>query len=167
MSPALRYALTFAVMLAATAGIAALSDWPLYRHHPADMAQVKLSFSHGSDRKAGCRPATAEELAKLPPNMRRPVVCPRDRPSVRIEADLDGRPLLRAEIRAGGIAGDGPARLYRKFSVPAGPHVLDLRLSDTGRAEGFDYTGRMEVALAPAQNFVVDFRPAEGGFVAR
>jgi hypothetical protein len=48
--------------------------------------------------------------------------------------------------------------------VPAGRHRLDARLRDTGASEGFGYTGSQTVDLAPGENFVVDFRAAEGGF---
>jgi len=48
--------------------------------------------------------------------------------------------------------------------VPAGRHRLDARLRDDGAKTGFDYTGTRTVVLEPGENFVVDFRAAEGGF---
>ena len=56
--------------------IGVFSHWPPYRHLAADQALVKLSFSHTGKPVSDCRPQTAEELAKLPPNMRAPVRCP-------------------------------------------------------------------------------------------
>jgi hypothetical protein len=41
---------------------------------------------------------------------------------------------------------------------------LALRLRDSGRTSGFDYSGSTDVSLEPGQNFVIDFRGTEGGF---
>ena len=53
---------------------------PVYRHLPADQALIKLSFSHSGKLLAECRQRSPEELAKMPPNMRAPMDCPRERP---------------------------------------------------------------------------------------
>jgi hypothetical protein len=42
-------------------------------------ALIKLSFVHHGQRVAECRPYTADELAKLAPNMRAPLKCGRER----------------------------------------------------------------------------------------
>ena len=80
----------FAVLALVFAGVAALTDWPAHRSLPQHTGVLTLSFSHGADRKAACRKATPEELAALPPNMRRPEICPRERPPIRVEFDIDG-----------------------------------------------------------------------------
>jgi hypothetical protein len=54
---------------------------PKYRQIPDDVALIKLSISHLGDRE--CRKRTPEELAKLPPNMRAPMDCPRERSDIR------------------------------------------------------------------------------------
>jgi hypothetical protein len=54
---------------------------PKYRQIPDDVALIKLSISHLGDRE--CRKRTPEELAKLPPNMRAPMECPRERSDIR------------------------------------------------------------------------------------
>jgi hypothetical protein len=155
------------VMAAIFAVVAAFADWPRYRQIPPQSAIVKLSFTHGSNRAAECRRRTAQELAKLPPNMRKPLECPRRRGSIYVELDLDGRTIYRASLPPGGISGDGPARVYQRFLVPAGAHTLAVRMRDTPRSEGFDYARSDNVVLSPDQNFVVDFRPEALGFVFR
>jgi hypothetical protein len=50
--------------------------------------------------------------------------------------------------------------------VPAGPHVIAVRMRDSGRSQGFDYSESGQIVLASAQNFVVDFR-RDVGFVFR
>ena len=62
-------------------------------------------------------------------------------------------------------AGSGPSRVYERLVLPAGTHDLTVRLRDRPDTEGFDYEAERRVDLAPAQSFVIDFRPAEGGFV--
>jgi hypothetical protein len=154
-----------AVMTLVLAVVAALADWPRYHQIPPDAAILKLSFTHGSDRQAQCRRRTAEELAKLPPNMRKPLECPRTRGPVYVELDVDGRTVYRASLPPSGLSGDGPSRVYRSFGVPAGPHTVAVRMRDTPRTEGFDHVKSGAVVLAAGDNFVIDF--LAGGFVFR
>jgi hypothetical protein len=147
-------------------GIGYFSDRPAHTHFPRDMALIKLSFAHGA-RKEDCRRRTAEELAKLPPNMRRPMVCSRERLPVTVVLLLDGKPLYQAVLPPTGLAGDGPSRVYQRFAVPPGRHELTARLRDTDRGEGFDYERTAKVELAPAQSLAIDFRAEMGGFVLR
>ncbi len=138
---------------------------PAYTHLDPGLALVKLSFSHAARLKGECRRLTPEELAKLPPNMRRPLDCPRERLPVVVELALDGRPLYRAELPPGGLARDGTATVYRRFAVEPGRHVLAARLRDSARAEGFDYERTAEIELRAGQNLAVDFHADRGGFV--
>lgn len=140
---------------------------PDYVYRAADRAEIKLSFSHGGQRKGGCRTLIAEEIAKLPPNMRRTQSCPRERVPVLVEMDVAGRLSYAETLRPTGISGDGPSRAYRRFSVSPGLYRLSFRLRDSERADGFDYERILDVELRPRQNLVVDFRPEAGGFVVR
>ena len=162
-----RLAAQIGVVVALTAGVATLADWPRYHQIGPQSAVVKLSFTHASNRQAECRRRTAEELARLPPNMRKPLDCPRRRGSVYVELDLDGRTVYAASLPPSGIWGDGPSRVYQRFVVPAGPHTLAVRMRDTPRSEGFDYAKSGTIVLAPADNFVVDFGAEASGFVYR
>ena len=72
----LRMAGQFVVIATLFAAVAAFSDWPAYRQIPRGSAIVMLTFVHGADRKAECRRLTPQEIAKLPPNMRRVEDCP-------------------------------------------------------------------------------------------
>ncbi|HNH25335.1 MAG TPA: hypothetical protein PK261_10125, partial [Accumulibacter sp.] len=66
---------------------------PKYRQIGDDVALIKLSISHLGDRE--CRKRSADELAKLPPNMRAPLDCPRERSDIKLEVDLDGQTLFK------------------------------------------------------------------------
>lgn len=141
------------------------SDSPRYTYSPPEQAQIMLSFSHGGARKGECRRLSAEELAELAPNMRRPQICPRERLPLLVELTLDGKPLFRAELPPSGLSGDGPSQVHRRFLVAPGPHRLTARLRDTARAQGFDYERSADIVLRAQQSFVVDFRADTGGFV--
>jgi hypothetical protein len=166
MAKALRYLGQGAVYLLLALGIGYFSDRPAYTHFPPDMALIKLSFAHGA-QKEDCRRRTDEELARLPPNMRRPMVCARERLPVAVELLLDGESLYQAVLPPTGLAGDGPSRTYQRFVVPPGRHEVTARLRDTARTDGFDYERTVEVDLAPAQSLAIDFRGEMGGFIFR
>jgi hypothetical protein len=155
-----------AVYLLLALGIGYFSDRPAHTHFPPNLALIKLSFAHGA-QKEDCRRRTDEELAKLPPNMRRPMVCARERLPITVELLLDGEPLYQAVLPPTGLAGDGPSRAYQRFAVAPGRHELSARLRDTDRAEGFDFERTAVVELAPAQSLAIDFRAEMGGFVFR
>jgi hypothetical protein len=166
MNP-LRVALQFTVIMALFAGVAALSDWPVYRQIPEGKGVITMTFVHGADRKAECRRLTPQEIAKLPPNMRRTEECPRGRRPLYVELDIDDRTVYTATLKPTGIAGDGPSRVYERFVLPAGDHDVAVRLRDTPRKEGFDHAHKARIALAAEQNFVIDFNPAANGFIFR
>lgn len=138
-----------------------------FTHFPPDKALIKLSFTHGAARASACRRLSPEELAKLPPNMRRAVECERGRLPVVVEMMVDGATLLSEVLPPTGLARDGPSRIYRSFAVDPGQHRLVLHLRDTPREKGFDYTREADVQLMPQQNFVIDFRPEGSGFIFR
>ncbi|PIV74029.1 MAG: hypothetical protein COW56_05645 [Rhodocyclales bacterium CG17_big_fil_post_rev_8_21_14_2_50_68_7] len=138
---------------------------PKYRHLAPDRAMVKLSMSHFGARE--CRTRSAAELARLPPNMRAPLECKRERSPLRIEVELDGQTVYRDSIRPTGIARDGVAAVYRRFEVGAGTHRLAVRLNDDARVSGFTHMHEGAVELKPAQILVIDFNPDHGGLFFR
>jgi hypothetical protein len=143
--------------------IGVFSHWPSYRHLGDDEALVKVSFVHHGKRLAECRRLSEAELAKLPPNMRAPLQCGRERAPVRIEVDLDGVPAYAATAQPSGLSKDGASSVYHRFAVPAGTHRVAVRMKDSAGGGVFDYTHEGAVTLRPAQVLVIDFDPAKGG----
>ena len=141
------------------------STAPAYVHFPPDQALIKVSFSHAGQPLEECRVRTAEELEKLPPNMRVPMQCGRERSPVVFELELDGKPVYRAELPPAGLSRDGVSTVYQRFPVPAGRHHLRARLKDSVRVPDFNYVKEADVELAPAQVFVVEFSARTGGFI--
>jgi hypothetical protein len=137
---------------------------PAYRHAEADQAQLTVSLAHSAKRVSECRRRTAAEIAALPPNMRKPLDCPRGRLPVLVEVELDGRIVMRDSAMPSGLFGDGPSQVYRNFVISTGPHDLAVRLRDSDRVEGFDYEREARIEIAPRQRFVIEFRAETGGF---
>ncbi len=167
MKRALRLAGQFAVIVALFAGVAWLSNRPVWRQIPSQSGVMMLTFVHGADRKGECRRLTPAEIAKLPPNMRRVQDCPRVRRSIYVELEVNGHNIYQANLPPSGIAGDGPSRVYQRFVMPAGKYDVAVRMRDTARADGFDHEGRTIVDFAPSQMFVIDYRPESGEFIFR
>ena len=139
---------------------------PPYQHLAPDQAVVKLSFSHAGERRQECRKRSAEELAKLAPNMRAEMDCPRERSDVKIEVEMDGRLLYQITARATGLRNDLPSTVYRRLEIPAGTHAFKVRLAD-GPSGEFRHSGGVTVTLAPGHVLVIDFIASTGGFQFR
>lgn len=158
----LRYAAQAVVVLITLGLIGYFSASPPYGRVPEESAVIKLSFAHAAVKKGGCRELSAEEIARLAPNMRRKTVCSRERLPVDIDVSLNGQPLYADRLPPTGLSGDGPSRAYERFVVAPGSHTLVLRLRDSDRTEGFDYETMHTVTLAAGQSLAIDF--FEGGF---
>jgi hypothetical protein len=149
------------------AAVGWFASHPRYRHLDADETLLKLSFSQPGQLKADCRRRSAEELAKLAPNMRTPLDCPRARSPVTVELALDERVLMRRVVRPSGLSEDGPSSLYQRFVVPSGEHELRVRINDNVRVTGFNYERAQTVRFEPGRVLVVDFEPTMGGITFR
>jgi len=66
-----------------------------------------------------------------------------------------------------GLSGDGVSKAYKKFLVPAGHHVIEAKLRDSKRTDGFDFDQRIEAELKQWQNLAIDFNAEQGGFLFR
>ncbi|MCP4329650.1 MAG: hypothetical protein GY791_14585 [Alphaproteobacteria bacterium] len=165
MPKILRYAGQAAVYLLIAVLFGYFSSAPSYVHFDPEAAMVKISFAHGAKTKGECHRRTADEIAELAPNMRRPFDCPRERLPVVIEIELDGELMLSETLPPTGLSGDGPSRLYRTLAVAPGAHHVVARLRDSDRADGFDYEREVTIELDPRQIFVIDFKSSAGGFV--
>jgi hypothetical protein len=140
------------------------SSAPPYQALAADRALVKLSLSHAGERRHACRERTPEELARLAPNMRAQLDCPRERSDLRVELEMDGSTIASVHARAAGLRRDLPATVYRRIEVPAGSHTFRARLADDAGGE-FRHRAEKQVTLAPGGLLVVDFAASRGGFV--
>jgi hypothetical protein len=166
VNAALRYSVQAALYAAFAAAVGYLSGAPTYQHVKPDEALVRLSFTHGAQRKLPCRERTPEELAKLAPNMRAPTVCPRERADVKVELEMDGKLVERIVAPPTGLARDGASTVYRRIIVNAGRHEFRLRLSDNAGGE-FNFSAERTVNLTAGRVLLIDFNAGQGGFLFR
>ncbi len=143
--------------------IGVFSHWPPYKPLAEGQALIKVSFTHTGKPVGDCRSLTPEELAKLPPNMRAPMKCPRERSPVSIEVDIDGKTVLNRTAQPSGLSRDGASAVYERLQVPAGAQHIAVRMQDDVRAKGFTYQRRDTVTLQPLQVLVIDFSAEKGG----
>lgn len=157
-----------ATLYAAFAGaIAMFSSWPNFRSLQAHEGLITISIAHHGQRLQPCREQTLEELARLPPNMRVPSRCPRERAPLLVEVDIDGKAVLRQRAQASGLSRDGAAKLYRRMPVAVGRHRIAVRLRDSNRSQGFDYVREEVIELHPAEILVLDFDSEQREFTFR
>ena len=143
------------------------STGPAYRHLDPGEALVRLSFSHAGSRLGECRQRTPEELAKLPPNMRAPLDCPRERSPVSARVELDGAELVHETFAPSGLSRDGASTGYRRVPIAAGRHRVRAQFNDDVRASGFSYEGDRVIDAPAGQVVLIDFAPERGGVLIR
>jgi hypothetical protein len=137
--------------------LGALSVRPRLRLMAEDEAIVSLSFSHAAKRVGECRQLSQEELMALPPNMRKPEDCPRERHPLRIILLMDDQTLYQAKLPPTGLWVDGKATAYQRIRVLAGAHDFTMRMNDSGTSGWFDFEDSSSINLLPGQNLVVYF----------
>ena len=155
------YALQAVCYAAFIAVVGYFASSPAYVHLPAGEALVKLSLQHAGQRKEACRERSAEELAKLAPNMRAATVCPRERAPVAVDVEMDGKPLFAVVAPPTGLSHDGASTVYRRAAIPAGPHRFVARMKDSV-AGGYDIVGDRAIDLKAGHVLVIDYDTKNG-----
>ena len=153
--------------VAFSAVVGLLSVWPHLEVVEAETAIVTITFSHAAQRVGECRQLTQEELNKLPPNMRKPSDCPRERFPVRIELRSGDSVLYQDVLLPSGIWSDGKANIYKRVEVDAGVHDLFVAMNDSGGDESFDYENTAQLDITPGRNVVIRFDPEAEQFLIR
>lgn len=143
------------------------SHWPSYRSLPPGEALVRLSMVHATQRMQPCRTLSEAELAKLPPNMRAPTQCTRERAPLSVEVEVDGRLVARETAQPSGLSRDGTSSVYRRWAVPAGEHLVHVRFKDSPSSAPFDRERTQKVVLRPSQILVIDYDPERGEVTLR
>jgi len=166
MKRALQIAAQLALYVPLMALIGYFSTEPRFTTLGPDEALLRLSFIHAAERKEPCRERSAEELAKLAPNMRAALDCPRERAMLLVELEVDGRIALRREVPPAGVQRDGNATVYHRLPLAAGRHRIVARLRDRP-GEDFNFVGETTLELAPGAALLIDFSKAKGGFLFR
>lgn len=143
------------------------SVWPDYRPLDQQQAIVSLTYSHAAQRVEECRRLTQEELDALPPNMRKPQECPRERHDIQVVMRIDEKLVYSKTLSPSGLWKDGKATVYSRTAIDAGEYELSVGMNDSGSDTGFDYILRQRVKIEPGQNIVVTFDDPQETFVIR
>jgi ferredoxin/coenzyme F420-reducing hydrogenase delta subunit len=150
-------------LFAVSAGL--FSAWPQFGLLQNGDAMLSLSFSHAGQRLQECRVLSQDELNKLPPNMRKPSDCPRERNPLQVTLSADGEVLYKQTLQPSGIWKDGESTVYKRLALPAGKHKLFIGMSDSGRNTGFDYSGEATINFKKGQHVVVEFEHIQREFI--
>jgi hypothetical protein len=145
--------------------VGAFSVWPGYRLLDEQEAIVSLTFSHAAQRVEECRRLTQEELNALPPNMRKPDECPRERHQVHVDMRFDGQLVYSETVPPSGMWKDGKVNVYQRTTTEAGNYALFIGMNDSGSDDGYDYERRQDVTILPGQNLVITFDNMQKKFV--
>jgi len=164
MADLLRIPLQILAYAAIAAFLGYFATLPPYQYGDAELATIKLSLSHATDRIEPCVALTPEEIAALAANMHRTEACERERLPLVIELDIDGENVISLVAAPSGVWNDGPASVYERFDVRPGRHTISVRIRDTARSTGWDYETAETVNLLPGRYFTVTFRAKNGGF---
>lgn len=141
------------------------STEPVYVNTTPEESVIRLTFNHAGQLREKCRKFTAEEIAKMPPNMRQAMDCPRERLPVQVEMLLDDKQVHHSVTEASGLWKDGEAVINEKFIIPSGRHHLVIRMRDSKREQGFDYEKSEWIDLKSRQNLVISFIREKHTFV--
>jgi hypothetical protein len=138
-----------------------LTSQPVYQRQDPALATLKVAVRHAGEVVGECVPAGGDAYDKLPVNMRRPEVCPRQRSPLRLQLRLDEQILLNVTEPASGLHNDGVTSIYRRFTVPAGHYQLSVLMNDDVAVDDHNWQLEQKIELLPAQVKVVSFK---GGF---
>lgn len=137
--------------------LGAFSVWPAYRVMEPTEAMVSLTFSHAGQRVGECRQLSQEEMNELPPNMRRPADCPRQRHPVVVRLTANDEVVFEDTLPPTGLWSDGKSNLYRRLKVHAGNYLLSVAMNDSGNPASMDLETKFSASIKPGQNLVIGF----------
>ena len=167
MINALRFLLQVIAYAAFAVVVGYLSFWPRYHYASPELANVKLSLSHATERVVPCVELTPQQVAELAPNMRRTQSCERQRLPLILQLSVDGEITYEHEALPSGLWEDGPASIYERFDLAPGMHTITVQLRDTAREDGWDYTHSEDVMLVAGRYTIITFKAENGGFAFR
>jgi hypothetical protein len=163
----MRFLLQVIAYAAFAIAVGYLSFWPRYQYASPELANVKLSLSHATERVVPCVKLTPQQVAELAPNMRRTHSCERQRLPLILQLSVDGEITFEHEALPSGLWEDGPASIYERFDLAPGMHTIAVQLRDTAREDGWDYTHSEDVTLVAGRYMTITFKAENGGFAFR
>ncbi len=140
------------------------SIYPPYHQLEENQAMITFTLGHVGKQVKECRKLSQEELLKLPPNMRAPMDCPRERSPVTMELQLDGKVIFSKTAAPLGLFKDQGIDVYQNIKVQAGDHRLLAWINDDINVEGPIYRLEQGISLKPEQHMIIEFNSESGQF---
>jgi hypothetical protein len=101
---------------------------PTYQYTDGEQVELKFVVRHSGVLIGECRDLTAAEMDKLPANMKRTQICPREKAPLDVVLLVNDDQLLKASIQPSGLQNDGVLALYKNFILPAGQLVVQFTI---------------------------------------
>ena len=140
--------------LAVISAIGYLADSPSYRYTAADKAELKVFVRFSGVRLGDCRQFSAEEVASMPANMKRPAECPREKSPVRFRLHINEELLIDQTLKPAGIHDDGVISFYERHVLDPGVWQLAVAVDTDIQREGYEDTF-FRVIRTEVQNSIV------------
>ena len=140
------------------------SIYPPYHQLEEDQAMITFTMSHVGKHVTECKKIPYEELMKLPPNMRKPMDCPRERSPVIMELQMDDEVIYSHIAQPVGLYKDQGIDVYKNIRVSVGNYHLKAWVNDDVNVEGPIYEHEQDITLRPEQHLVIQFESRLGGF---
>ncbi|MDH5485417.1 MAG: hypothetical protein OEY43_09315 [Gammaproteobacteria bacterium] len=131
---------------------------PVYHQLDEDQAMITFTLGHVGKHVTPCVKTSQEELLKLPPNMRKPMSCTRERSPIVMKIQLDDMVIFEKVGLPKGLYKDQGIDVYQNIRVPAGSHRLLAWLNDDVNVEGPIYKYEQDITLKPEQHLVIEFQ---------
>lgn len=140
------------------AGIVAASHAPM-AVHDSSSGVLRLAWSVLPERIETCRTQSEEELARLPPHMRQPVVCEGTTASYRLVVERPGAVPIDRVVRGGGLRQDRRLYVFEEIALPPGPAQVRVRFDRIEQGEAERTSERRFVPPHLALELAIDVRP--------
>jgi len=143
------------------------SIYPPYQRLEDNQAMITFTMSHVGKHVTECKKTSYEELMKLPPNMRKPMDCPRERSPVIMELLLDDEVIYSHTAQPVGLYKDQGIDVYEDIKVPAGRYNIKAWVNDDVKVEGPIYKHEQDIDIKEEQHLVIQFESGINGFTIK
>ncbi|MCP4076935.1 MAG: hypothetical protein GY744_12225 [Gammaproteobacteria bacterium] len=140
---------------------------PPYHQLEENQALITYTMSHVGKHVTECKKMSYDELMKLPPNMRKPMDCPRERSPVVMELQINDEVIFSHSAQPLGLYKDQGIDIYQNIKIPAGKHRMKTWLNDDVKVEGPIYQHEQDIVIKPEQHLIIQFDSGEGGFIVK
>lgn len=142
-------------------GFLLLSRMPFHMSSSHESALI-VTFRSAASASEVCRPATADELAKMLPHMRREKICERSRPQTRMRINIDGTERLNKLYKPLGLNSDGVTVAFENIGLNAGLHEVEILMKDTLDGPEWDHSFQQKIEFVKNRRYLVEFKKDKG-----